>query len=191
MKKFFQSEDGKIFESESECTAYESVIKNKKIFEKSRFFSSYGSELEKYDSFTHIIYIAPDEFVKMKAYLSKRMRDIKGFSESNIYYLYCMTFYPIEEKIERERKNVKRIEEKIKELEEVQKSIIKKVKGFNETSNKEMRNIEEAIEKIKYLLKESEQHSNNAAMGYDEGWYNGECNAYEIVLEILEEVIKG
>jgi hypothetical protein len=27
-------------------------------------------------------------------------------------------------------------------------------------------------------------------MGYDEGWYNGEWNAYEIVLEILEEAIK-
>ena len=52
-------------------------------------------------------------------------------------------------------------------------------------------NIEAAIDNIKYLLKESERHSNHAAMGYDEGWYNGECNAYEIVLEILEEVIKG
>lgn len=53
-----------------------------------------------------------------------------------------------------------------------------------------MKNIEEAIDNIKYLLKESEWYSNHAAMGYDEGWYNGECNAYETVLEILEEVIK-
>lgn len=52
-----------------------------------------------------------------------------------------------------------------------------------------MRSIEDAINDIKYLLKESERHSQHA-MGYDEGWYNGECNAYEIVLEILEEVIK-
>lgn len=53
------------------------------------------------------------------------------------------------------------------------------------TSNKEIINIEEAIDNIKYLLKESERHSQCAAIGYDEGWYNGECNAYEIVLEIL------
>ena len=52
-------------------------------------------------------------------------------------------------------------------------------------------NIQDAINDIKYLLAESERHSNNAACGYDEGWYNGECNAYEIVLEILEEVTKG
>ena len=58
------------------------------------------------------------------------------------------------------------------------------------TSNKEIINIEEAIDNIKYLLKESERHSQHVAMGYDEGWYNGECNAYETVLEILEEVIK-
>jgi hypothetical protein len=131
MKKLFQSEDGKIFESESECTAYEAVIKNKEIFEKSRFFSRYGSELEKYDSFTHVIYIAPDEFVKMKAYLNKHMRDIRDLSASNIYYLSCMTFYPIEREIEKEKRQLKRTEEKIKELEEVQKRIIKKVDGLN------------------------------------------------------------
>jgi hypothetical protein len=56
--------------------------------------------------------------------------------------------------------------------------------------NKEIINIQEAINDIKYRLKESERHSQRAAMGYDEGWYNGECNAYEIVLEILEEVMK-
>lgn len=50
--------------------------------------------------------------------------------------------------------------------------------------------MEEVINTIKWLLKEAEQNSKNAAMGYDEGWYNGECNAYEIVLEILEEAIK-
>lgn len=50
--------------------------------------------------------------------------------------------------------------------------------------------IEQAIAEIKKLLKESEQHSDNAACGYDEGWYNGEANAYENVLEILEKAIK-
>ena len=38
--------------------------------------------------------------------------------------------------------------------------------------------IKEAIDDIKYLLKEAETNSINAACGYDEGWYNGECNAY-------------
>ena len=51
-------------------------------------------------------------------------------------------------------------------------------------------NIEKIINEIKYLLKESEQNSNNAACGYDEGWYNGECNAYEIVLETLEDIMR-
>lgn len=51
--------------------------------------------------------------------------------------------------------------------------------------------IKEVIDDIKYLLKESEWNSNHAAMGYDDGWYNGECNAYEIVLEKLESIIKG
>lgn len=50
--------------------------------------------------------------------------------------------------------------------------------------------LKEVIEYIKWLLRVAENNSNNAAMGYDEGWYNGECNAYEIVLEKLEDVIK-
>lgn len=40
---------------------------------------------------------------------------------------------------------------------------------------------------IKQLLKESEKYSNTAASGYDEGWYNGEKNAYEKVLDIIEK----
>lgn len=51
-------------------------------------------------------------------------------------------------------------------------------------------NIEQVINEIKYLLKESERNSNNAAYGYDEGWYNGECNAYEIALEMLEDIMR-
>jgi hypothetical protein len=54
----------------------------------------------------------------------------------------------------------------------------------------ENKNIKEAVNNIKYLLVESEQHSRNAACGYDEGWYNGECNAYEIVIEMLEKFIR-
>jgi hypothetical protein len=56
---------------------------------------------------------------------------------------------------------------------------------------KKMEKIKEAFNDIKWLLKEAEEHSNNSAYGYDEGWYSGECNAYEIVLEKLESIIKG
>lgn len=54
----------------------------------------------------------------------------------------------------------------------------------------ENENIKDVIDNIKHLLKESELHAKNAACGYDEGWYNGECNAYEIVLEKLEYITK-
>lgn len=40
---------------------------------------------------------------------------------------------------------------------------------------------------IKQLLAESEKHSNTAAPGYDEGWYNGEKNAYNNVLDIIKK----
>lgn len=49
------------------------------------------------------------------------------------------------------------------------------------------KHFDEVISQIKCLLKDAEEHSKFAACGYDEGWYNGECNAYEIVLERLEE----
>lgn len=55
----------------------------------------------------------------------------------------------------------------------------------------ENENIQNAINDIKYLLAVSERYALTAACGYDEGWYNGECNAYEIVLEKLESIIKG
>ena len=51
--------------------------------------------------------------------------------------------------------------------------------------------IKEIFNDINWLLKEAENNSRNSTPGYDEGWYNGECNAYEIVLEKLESVIKG
>ena len=37
--------------------------------------------------------------------------------------------------------------------------------------------IKELLNEIKGLLKEAEEHSNNSACLYDEGWCNGECNA--------------
>ena len=52
-------------------------------------------------------------------------------------------------------------------------------------------NIEQAMRDIEYLLKKSEQLSRVAAAGYDDGWYNGECNAYETALELLENAVKG
>ena len=50
-------------------------------------------------------------------------------------------------------------------------------------------NIENAINEIKRLLEEANKNSKNAACGFDDGWYSGEGNAYEVVLEILENVI--
>lgn len=44
---------------------------------------------------------------------------------------------------------------------------------------------------IEQLLAESEKHSNTAAPGYDEGWYNGEKNAYNNVLDIIKKTINN
>ena len=49
-------------------------------------------------------------------------------------------------------------------------------------------NIEKAINEIEKLLEEANNNADNAACGYDEGWYTGECNAYEVVLEILKKI---
>lgn len=52
------------------------------------------------------------------------------------------------------------------------------------------KNIENAIKQIKDLLKESDNNSDDAATGYDKGWYVGESNAYSKALDILNEAIK-
>ena len=49
--------------------------------------------------------------------------------------------------------------------------------------------LEQAINQIKALKEESLRNADNAAAGYDEGWYVGEDNAYEKVLELLEPVL--
>ncbi len=49
-------------------------------------------------------------------------------------------------------------------------------------------NIENAISEIKRLLEEASKNADNSACGYDNGWYCGEENAYETVLEILSKV---
>lgn len=50
-------------------------------------------------------------------------------------------------------------------------------------------NVGKIIDEIKGLLEEADKNADNAACGYDEGWYSGEGNAYEKVLEILEKAI--
>jgi hypothetical protein len=51
------------------------------------------------------------------------------------------------------------------------------------------KNIEKVVFEIERLLAESEANAVDAACGYDEGWYNGESEAYEKVLELLKKVI--
>lgn len=51
-----------------------------------------------------------------------------------------------------------------------------------------MKNIEKIIKEINKLLEESEQHCENAAAGFDEGFYSGECNAYSNVIDILNKI---
>lgn len=71
------------------------------------------------------------------------------------------------------------------------KAIINEVpvaKWFNGERNINMNNLKNAINEIKKLLEEADKNADNAACGYDEGWYNGEGNAYETVLEILKKI---
>ena len=52
--------------------------------------------------------------------------------------------------------------------------------------------LEYLIDTLKYLLKEStEAYRISLAGDYDEAYHSGECNAYEIALEMLENIIKG
>lgn len=76
----------------------------------------------------------------------------------------------------------------------IPKSIVSEVpvlRWFNKQVNnggfKNM-NIEKAINEIKKLLEEANKNADNSACGYDNGWYNGESNAYEVVLEILKKI---
>ena len=49
-----------------------------------------------------------------------------------------------------------------------------------------MKKIEKLIDAIEKLYQEADKSSENAAMGYDEGYYNGETTAYAEVLELLK-----
>lgn len=75
----------------------------------------------------------------------------------------------------------------------IPKSITNEVpvlRHYKETNNGEFSkmNIKKAINEIEKLLEEAYKNADNAACGYDEGWYFGETNAYEIVLEILKKI---
>ena len=52
------------------------------------------------------------------------------------------------------------------------------------------RKIGNAISEIIALLNEAEAHAENAAEGYDAGWYNGSVDAYENVLAILNKAME-
>ena len=75
----------------------------------------------------------------------------------------------------------------------IPKSIISEVpvlrhyREINSGESKKM-NIKKAINEIEKLLEEADAHAEYAADGYDLGWYNGEGNAYETVLEILKKI---
>lgn len=45
----------------------------------------------------------------------------------------------------------------------------------------------ELINEVEILLQEAYENSNKAAAGYDEGWFVGETNAYEKVLNIIKQ----
>lgn len=49
--------------------------------------------------------------------------------------------------------------------------------------------LEQAINQIKVLKEEAERKEVQAAAGFDQGWCNGEAEAYEKVLELLEPVL--
>ena len=68
--------------------------------------------------------------------------------------------------------------------------VIKWFNGVNTGGYTNMNNITKAINEIKKLLEEADAHAEYAADGYDAGWYNGEGNAYETVLKILERTLE-
>lgn len=50
--------------------------------------------------------------------------------------------------------------------------------------------IERVLQELRRLREESEEHARNAAMGYDEGMYWGEEDAYRIAIELLEKAME-
>lgn len=125
MNIIYQAKDGAIFNTLEECNKYEETLKKEGCFEKTKFYCSYGTEIKKYDGFVHLIKVDPSEFTEVKNYISKRNRNFKGESESNIYFLRNMTFYPIEEETNRIKENIKHLEKELNNLQKIIKKITK------------------------------------------------------------------
>ena len=53
------------------------------------------------------------------------------------------------------------------------------------------KNIEKAVVQIEALLAESYKSDENAADGYDAGYYTGEIGAYENALKIIKEAMEA
>lgn len=66
-----------------------------------------------------------------------------------------------------------------------QKQIYDKLKRYEDSES----NLEWVINEIQELHDEANRRANSAACGYDEGWYNGEGNAYAIVLYLLRNEV--
>lgn len=58
---------------------------------------------------------------------------------------------------------------------------------MNKTDRAKLQTFQKTVERLR---EEADEHSNKAAAGYDEGWYNGEENAYSEVLTLLKQVIE-
>ena len=121
----YQAKDGAIFDTLEKCNKYEEALEKEGYFEKTKFYYSYGTEAEKYDGFVQLIKTDSSEFEEVKAYISKRNRDFKGESESNIYFLRNMTFYPIEEETSRIKENIKHLKKELNNLQKIIKKITK------------------------------------------------------------------
>ena len=121
----YKAQNGKLFTSEKECIDYENSVNP--TFEKSKMFSDYGSILTEY-SFPSpsYIYIHPSEFNVMKYFLETHNRKIDRVSDYNLYYLHCMTYYPIEKRIYEYEEHLKKFTKQKEEFEKLFKNILTK-----------------------------------------------------------------
>lgn len=122
MKILYQAADGKIFKTENECINHENNT-NPMPFEKSKFYSSYGTEISDYKvTFATFYFISSDEWEKMRIYLRGQNRTISEKSNNGWYISKNMTLYPIDNEIKR--------------LEEDKRNIIKKINEIKQMINK-------------------------------------------------------
>lgn len=113
---------------------------------------------------------------------AKEQFDIETFSEVSEYSSNNLLFFTKEEAIQYEElKNM---------LIEIRQHIsYGRDNRFNYAQINAVHNLlfseEDIIHKISSLASNADANSKKAAAGYDEGWYNGEANAYDTVLSIL------